>query len=127
MVESLKELNSFIEKTTKETIDSYSKEYKESIWYRPPVLEEVFGDTIYRDIVNFKKALENGCDLHSFINDFETAAKNYAASWFDEDLHCLRVGYAWETEVYVTLRNIAAIKECESTIPFEAFYEGRGV
>ncbi len=120
-------LNKLIEEQTQSTINSYSKEYKESKWYKMPTLREVFGDAISSDICRFKEALEKGYDVYPFVQEFEIAASRYGASWYDEDLGCERTGYEFETQMYVNLRNIAGRKMGIIPIDWEDYYEGRGV
>lgn len=124
---ALEKLNKFIENETQNEINSYSKEYLESKWYREPTLEDVFGDVISSDIKCLKDALEMELDTHSLLKKFEDSATEYGKSWFDEDLGYERTGYEYETEMYITLRNIIAEKEGLAPVNWKDYYEGRGV
>lgn len=124
---ALKELNVLIDERIKEVDNSYSKEYKESKWYRKPTLKDAFGDSVAFDIGGLKEALEKELDVFPFVKDFEIAAKRYGASWFDEDLQTERRGWEWETMLYGTLRNIAATVTGNGSIDWHDYYEGYGV
>lgn len=126
-MKALEKLNKFIENETQNEINSYSKEYLESKWYREPTLEDVFGDVISSDIKCLKDALEMELDTHSLLKKFEDSAIEYGKSWFDEDLGYERTGYEYETEIYITLRNIIAEKEGLALVNWKDYYEGRGV
>ncbi len=125
---ALKELNSLIDSLIRAEADGYSKGYKESKWYKEPSLSDAVGEVTAWDIRDFKDALASGeCDAEHFLNSFEKKAKEYGKSWYDEDLHQMRTGCEWESGVYATLRNIAAICMGDSEIETDTFYEGIGV
>ncbi len=123
---ALKELNALIDERIKEVDDSYSKDYKESKWYRKPTLKEAFTDSIAYDINGLKEALEKELDVFPFVKEFEITATRYGASWFDEDLQMERSGSEWETIIYARLRNIAAIVTGNGPIDWNDYYEGYG-
>ena len=126
--EALKKLDSYIDELIQTEKDGYSKEYKESKWYREPSLEDAVGVSVAVDIESFRKALNDGkLDTQYYVVSFEKAAAEYGCSWWDDDLRCERCGSEMETEIYVNLRNIAASVEGLSPVKLEDFYEGRGM
>ncbi len=127
MEEALNEITKLIEENTKITIDMYTKEYKESKWYREPTLKDVFGESVGSAVEGLYDALKKGQDVYPFVKEFEIAATRYGASWYDEDLECERCGYEWETKMYATLRNIAAKVSGIGPIDWHEYYEGYGV
>ena len=126
-MKALEEINQLIKEQTQIVINSYSKEYMESKWYKEPTLRDVFGETISKDVVRLKKAIEDGEELFPYVKEFEIAASQYGASWYDEDLECERTGYEFETQMYADLRNIAARNEGIGQIDWRDYFEGRGV
>ncbi len=126
ITKALKELNGFIDTLIKAEANNYTKEYRESEWYKEPTLEDV-DENIARDIKAFKNALENGTFDASYLAQFEEKAKEQGRSWYDEDLHRMRTGYEWESGVYTTLRNIAATCTGDDAVDTKVFYEGVGV
>ncbi len=128
MEETLKRLDSYTEMLIQREIDGYSKEYKESKWYKKPTLKEVVGVPILTDIEAFRKALESGiCDISHYVQTFERTASEYGSSWWDDDLGCERCGSEGETEVYIDLRNLAAEAIGIKPVDWANYYEGRGV
>lgn len=125
-MQALEELNKLIENETYKTVNSYTKEYRESKWYREPSLRDVFGDVISSDIKRLKESLEKESDVRALIKEFEETAMQYGKSWYDEDLGYERTGYEYETKMYITLRNIAARKESIKPADWEDYYEGFG-
>ena len=126
-MKALEEINQLIKEQTQIVINSYSKEYMESKWYKEPTLRDVFGETISKDVVRLKKAIEDGEELFPYVKEFEIAASQYGASWYDEDLECERTGYEFETQMYADLRNIVARSEGIGQIDWRDYFEGRGV
>ncbi len=126
MEEALKELITLIETSTKETVANYSKDYKESKWYKEPTLKDVFGESMASSIAGLRFALEAGEDVFPFVKEFEIAAVRFGVSWYDEDLKKVRTGCEWETKMYTTLRNIAAKAVGIGAIDWHEFYEGYG-
>lgn len=126
--EALKKLNAYTEQLIQKEIDGYSKEYKESKWYKKPTLKEVVGVPILADIEAFQKALESGiCDISHYVQTFEQAASEYGSSWWDDDLGCERCGCEEETEIYIDLRNLAAETIGLKPVDWSDYYKGRGV
>ncbi|MBO5620686.1 MAG: hypothetical protein J6I68_14340 [Butyrivibrio sp.] len=126
----IQELHKYRDRLIQEEKDRYSEEYKKSKWYKEPTLEDVLSSQrLYADYISFENILEKGDkeEIKSYVALFEQAAHNYGASWWDDDLGCERTGGEWETEFYVTLRNIAAKIVGLSEREFSEFYEGRGV
>ena len=123
---ALEELTSLINRQIEETENSYSKEYKESKWYRKPTIRDAFGDSIASDIERLKEALENEQDVFPFVKELEITATRYGASWFDEDLQMERCGWEWETKISAKLRNIAAKAIDIGPINWQEYYEGYG-
>ena len=58
MEEALNEITKLIEENTKITIDMYTKEYKESKWYREPTLKDVFGESVGSAVEGLYDALK---------------------------------------------------------------------
>ncbi len=123
---ALKELNALIDERIKEVDDSYSKDYKESKWYKKPTIRDAFRDSMASDITGLKEALEKELDVFPFVKEFEITATRYGASWFDEDLQMERCGWEWETIIYARLRNIAATVTGNGSIDWHEYYEGYG-
>ena len=125
----IQELHKYRDRLIQEEKDRYSEEYKKSKWYKEPTLEDVLSSPLCADYYSFEYVLEKGDkkQIESYVALFEQAAHNYGASWWDDDLACERTGSEWETEFYVTLRNIAAKVVGLSEREFSEFYEGRGV
>ena len=107
-MEPLERLIQFIETRRTEYENSLQQWYKESKFYRPATLKDLFGEEIGNDIKCFQETLETGTDVSRYVQIFEDAAVQYGKSWYDEDLGCIRPGYEFESNTYGVLRNIAA-------------------
>jgi hypothetical protein len=125
----IEELHKYRERLIQEEKDRYNEEYKKSKWYKEPTIKDVLNGQLYADYISFENVLEKGDkkQIESYITLFEWAAHDHGASWWDDDLACERTGSEWETEFYVTLRNIAAKIVGLSERTVSEFYEGRGV
>lgn len=125
----IQELHQYRDRLIQEEKDRYSEEYKKSKLYKEPTLGDVLSSPLCADYYSFEYVLKKGDkeQIKSYVALFEQAAHNYGASWWDEDLACERTGSEWETEFYVTLRNIAAKIVGLSEKSVSEFYEGRGV
>lgn len=125
----IRELHKYRDRLIQEEKGRYSEEYKKSEWYKEPTLKDALNSQLYADFSSLEHALEKGDkeQIKSYVALFEQSAHNYGASWWDDDLVCERTGSEWETEFYVTLRNIAAktVELPEKSV--SEFYEGRGV
>ena len=125
---ALVELNRFEENAIAEEIQGYSAEYKNSKWYKKPTIKDVLGVRKAGHFDMLKKALSNNdiALIQSYLNIFGEIAKCYGKSWYDEDLKCYRTGYEYETQLYTTFRNIAAIAIGKPSIDLNTYYEGYG-
>ena len=75
-------------------------------------------------IPGFRKAIqEKNIDaIRSYKDTFLDLAKDYGSTWYDDELHCYRGGYEWETRVLVALLNITERLLGEDLSKFSAFY-----
>ena len=128
--EERKELFSRLERYVEAEVEkeeaSYSKAYRESKWYQKATINDAFPETMVRDILNLKDALNNSEDLASLESRFEGRAREFGRSWWDEDLHCYRTGYEWETGVYVYLHNLVSEVTGNKLLTPDECYEGYG-
>lgn len=126
MNKALGELNALIASEIKQTEEGYTEWYRNSKFYRKPTLKDAFSEYIARDIEDFRKKLEEGSgNMEYFVKSFEDKAREYGASWFDEDLSMVRTGYELECRIYTTLRNIAAKKCDKPEADWQDFFEGK--
>lgn len=121
---AFKSLTEYIQSKTSDYEDTLAKWYRESEFYREPLLRDVFGETISHEVEEFKVILAAGEDVSRFVEMFEKMAISFGASWYDEDLDMIREGNPWETEICTDLRNIAAQAEGKPLADWQEFYEG---
>lgn len=124
----LKSLNEYKESLIQDELNNYNSDYIKSKWFKMPTLREAVGESLSDDFERFEDSLENGtADLNQYLQLFEARAKEYGASWYDEDLDKMRSGYEFETEFYVKLRNIIADALDISKTRFNDYFEGYGI
>ena len=75
-------------------------------------------------IPGFRKAIqEKDIDaIRSYKDTFLELAQDYGSTWYDDELHCYRGGYEWETRVIVALLNITERLLGEDLSKFSSFY-----
>ena len=122
------ELHKYRDQLIRDEISNYNLEYKASKWYKEPTIRKIIGDYLYDDYIALEKALETADKekITKLIKLFEQAAHSYGKAWWDEDLDCYRSGSEFETEFYVTLRNIAAKVVGIPARDMVEFYEDKG-
>ncbi len=125
--QAVQALDKFRDRLLQDEVNSYSQEYKTSKWYREPTLEDATSKEMSRAFTDFYDALVRGnCIVQDYLNRFDEQAHEFGRSWMDEDLHCMRTGYEFETEFYLRLRNIAADILGLPNTSFDEYYEGIG-
>jgi hypothetical protein len=126
MNNALEILENYIARKKQEEESTWNQDYKESEFYKPATIRDIFGESLCYDVTRFREALKEDKNVSEFVAVFEEQAKEFGKSWFDEDLRCIRKGWEYETQVCTELRNIAAQAVGVSETNWEDYYEGYG-
>lgn len=124
MKKTLKSLTDYIESSIKDYEGTLAKWYRESAHYKKPTLKDVFDDQIAGEIEWLLVTLEADRDISRFLDSFDSLARSYGASWFDEDLSMVRTGNEYETQVCTDIRNIVAEALGKPVADWHDFWQG---
>lgn len=107
---SLKELNDYKEALLRYLKSGTKKEFRFLVNLKTDLDENLYRDLLYTEELISSNDIN---EINKTREQFEQTSKNYANSWWDDDIEQYRSGLTWESDYYDKLAQILSLKENE--------------